>query len=153
MSDFEREMVNCLNRFFKTNRIEGFAYRTRQHTVPGRWTDVLVDSPHPSYFLLITCKSIIDKKLYFSQHFHAAEDSVHRVDKIADFLKMSGRRGFLALEFRQGPGTENEAFLIPWPVVAAHFREHSGIAREDARSGIVLVRSKDGYLLNSLNAK
>jgi len=153
MSDFEREIVNCLNCFFKTHHIPGFAYRTRQHTVKGGCTDVLVDSPHPSYFLSITCKSIIDKKLYFSQHFHTGEEKVHRMDAIADFLKTSGRAGFLALEFRQGPGKESEAFLIPWPVVAAHFREDTGIAIDDARSGIVLTRSKDGYRLDSLNAK
>jgi hypothetical protein len=153
MSDFEREIVNCLNRFFKTHHIPGLAYRHGQHKFACRYVGVLVDSPDPSYFLSIGCKSIIDKKIFFSQHFHMGRDKVHPVEAISDFLKKTGRIGLLALEFRQGPGKAGEAFLIPWPVVVRHFRENTGITIDDARSGIVLARSKDGYLLESLNAK
>ncbi len=152
MSDFEREIVSCLNRFFKTHHIPGFAYRLRQSR-SGQHVDVLADSLNPSYCLSIECRSIIDKKLYFSQHFHADRNKVHPVDAITDFLAKTGRIGFLAVEFRQGPGRAGEGFLIPWPVVVEHFRENRGITIEDARSCIVLVRSKDGYLLESLNAK
>jgi hypothetical protein len=115
--------------------------------------DVLADSPDPSYCLSIECRSIIDKKLYFSQHFHPGRNKVHPVDAITDFLAKTGRIGFLAVEFRQGPGRANEGFLIPWPVVVEHFRKNRGITIEDARSFVVLSRSKDGYLLESLNAK
>ena len=153
MSDFEREIVHCLNRFFKMHHIQGFAYRLKQHKFTSQYVDVLVDSLNPSYYLSIECKSIIDKKLYFSQHFHADKNQVHQVDTISDFLIKTGRIGFLAVEFRQGPGKASEAFLIPWPVVIEHFRANQGITIDDARSGIVLARSKDGYLLESLNAK
>jgi Holliday junction resolvase len=153
MSDFEREIVHCLNRFFKTHHIEGFAYRLKQHKFTSQYVDVLVDSLNPSYYLSIECKSIIDKKLYFSQHFHTDKDKVHQVDAISDFLQKTGRIGFLAVEFRQGPGKAGEAFLISWPVVVEHFRANRGITIDDARSGIVLARSKDGYLLESMNAK
>jgi hypothetical protein len=153
MSDFEREIVNCLNRFFKTHHIQGFAYRFRQHKVTGQYADVLADSPHPSYYLSIACKSIIDKKLYFSQHFHADKNQVHQVDAISDFLAKTGRVGLLAVEFRPGPEKPSEAFLIPWPVVVHHFKENKGITIDDARSCTVLGKSKDGYLLESLNAK
>ena len=142
---------HCLNRFFKTHHIQGFAYRLKQHKFTSQYTDVLVDSLNPSYYLSIECKSIIDKKLYFSQHFHADKNNVHQVDSITDFLA-KGRRGFLAVEFRP-PGKTSEAFLIPWPVVVGHFGANKGISVEDARSCIVLFRSKDGYLLESLNAK
>jgi Holliday junction resolvase len=153
MSDFEREIVHCLNRFFKTRHIPGFAYRLRQHKFTCPYVDILADSLNPSYYLSIECKSIIDKKLYFSQHFPVGRDKVHPVEAISFFLKKTGRIGFLALEFRQGPGKAGEAFLIPWPLVVGHIRENTGITIEDARSGIVLARSKDGYLLESLNAK
>ncbi len=153
MSDFEREIVHCLNRFFKTHHIEGFAYRLKQHKFTSQYVDVLVDSLNPSYYLSIECKSIIDKKLYFSQHFPTDKDKVHQVDAISDFLQKTGRIGFLAVEFRQGPGKAGEAFLIPWPEVVEHFRVNRGITIDDARSGIVLARSKDGYLLESINAK
>jgi Holliday junction resolvase len=153
MSDFEREIVRCLNRFFKTHHIQGFAYRPRQHTFTSQYGDVLADSLNPSWYLSIECKSITDKKLYFSQHFPVDNNKVHQVDAISDFLSRTGRIGYLAVEFRQGPGKPNEAFLIPWPVVVGHYVANRGITREDARSCIVLARSKDGYLLESLNAK
>ena len=153
MSDFEREIVHCLNRFFKTHHIQGFAYRLKQHKFTSQYVDVLVDSLNPSYYLFIECKSIIDRKLYFSQHFHVDKDKVHQVDAISHFLVKTGRIGFLAVEFRQGPGRASEAFLIPWPLVVGHFRANIGITPDDARSCIILARSKDGYLLESLNAK
>ena len=150
MSDFEREIVHCLNRFFKTHHVQGFAYRLKQHKFTSQYVDVLVDSLNPSYYLSIECKSIIDKKLYFSQHFHADKNNVHQVDAISDFLAKTGRIGFLAVEFRQGPGKASEAFLIPWPTVVGHFRENKGITMDDARAGIALARSKEGYVLEHL---
>ena len=97
MSDFEREIVHCLNRFFKTHHIQGFAYRLKQHKFTSQYVDVLVDSLNPSYYLSIECKSIIDKKLYFSQHFHADKNNVHQVDAISDFLSKTGRTGYWRL--------------------------------------------------------
>ena len=150
MSDFEREIVHCLNRFFKTHHIQGFAYRLKQHKFTSQYVDVLVDSLNPSYYLSIECKSIIDKKLYFSQHFHSDKKNVHQVDAISDFLAKTGRIGFLAVEFRQGPGKPSEAFLIPWATVVVHFRENKGITIDDARAGIALSRSKGGYVLERM---
>jgi Holliday junction resolvase len=153
MSDFEREIVHCLNRFFKMHHLQGFSYRLKQHKFTSQYVDVLVDSLNPSYYLSIECKSIIDRKLYFSQHFHSDKNKVHQVDAISDFLAKTGRIGFLAVEFRQGPGKASEAFLIPWPVVVGYFRDNKGITIDDARACIALSKSKDGYLLESLNAK
>lgn len=150
MSDFEREIVHCLNRFFKTHHIQGFAYRLKQHKFTSQYVDVLVDSLNPSYYLSIECKSIIDKKLYFSQHFHSDKKNVHQVDAISDFLSKTGRIGFLAVEFRQGPGKPSEAFLIPWATVVAHFCENKGITIDDARAGIALAKCKDGYVLEKM---
>ena len=150
MSDFEREIVHCLNRFFKTRHIQGFAYRLKQYKFNSQYMDVLVDSLNPTYYLSIECKSIIDKKLYFSQHFHSDKKNVHQVDAISDFLARTGRIGFLAVEFRQGPGKASEAYLIPWASVVEYFRNNKGITIDDARSCISLARSKDGYVLESL---
>lgn len=150
MSDFEREIVHCLNRFFKTHHVQGFAYRLKQHKFTSQYVDVLVDSLNPSYYLSIECKSIIDKKLYFSQHFHSDKKNVHQVDAISDFLTKTGRIGFLAVEFRQGPGKPSEAFLIPWATVVAHYKENKGITIEDARAGIALSKCKDGYVLEKM---
>ena len=153
MSDFEREIVNCLNRFFKTRQIPGFAYRLRQSRLTSRHPGVLADSLNPSFNLSVECRSIIDKKLYVSQHFHADRNRVNPVDAISDFLAKTGRVGYLAVEFRQGPGNVTEAFLIPWPVVVGHFRKNRGISIDDARGCVALTRTKGGYQLDSLNAK
>ena len=150
MSDFEREIVHCLNRYFKTHHIQGFAYRLKQHKFTSQYVDVLVDSLNPSYYLSIECKSIIDKKLYFSQHFHADKNNVHQVDAISDFLSKTGRTGYLAVEFRWGPGKANEAFLVPWVIVIEHFRNNKGITIEDAKDGIALGRTRDGYCIEKL---
>jgi Holliday junction resolvase len=150
MSDFEREIVHCLNRFFKTRHIQGFAYRLKQYKFTSQYVDVLVDSLNPTYYLSIECKSIIDKKLYFSQHFHSDKNNVHQVDAISEFLAKTGRIGFLAVEFRQGPGRASEAYLIPWGKVVEHFRNNKGISIEDARACITLTRSKDGYVLEGM---
>lgn len=153
MSDFEREIVHCLNRFFKIHHIQGFAYRLKQHKFSSQDVDVLVDSLNPSYYMAIECKSILDKKLYFTQHFHTDRKSVHQVDAISDFLKKTGRTGFLAIEFRFGAGKANEAYLIPWTRVIEHFELNRGISIDDARNCIRLARSREGYLLENLYAK
>ena len=150
MSDFEREIVHCLNRFFISNHIQGFAYRLKQHKFTTQYVDVLADSLNPTYYLAVECKSIIDKKVYFSQHFHVDKNRIHQIDAIADFLAKTGRSGFLAIEFRHGAGKANEAFLVPWPMVVDHFHDNQGITIDDARSGIALTRARSGYLLEHL---
>ena len=147
MSDFERDMVNCLNRFFKTKHIQGFAFRHKSQKPVSPGANVLVDSPNPAYNLSIECKSIIDKKLYFSQHFHASRRRMYPVEAISDFLAKTGRTGYKAIEFRQEPGKESEAFLIPYATVVEHYQNNLGITIEDARNYTELGQSKDGYIL------
>ena len=151
MSDFEREIVHCVNRFFGSHHVQGFAYRLKQHKFSSQYVDVLVDSLNPSYYLAIECKSILDKKIYFSQHFHSDKNGTHQVDAIDGFLKKTGRSGYLAIEFRFGPGKANEAYLVPWATVLDHFQRNRGISLDDARSCIQLTRTRDGYLLERLS--
>ncbi len=150
MSDFEREVVQCFNRFFEARHIRGFAYRLKQHKFSTQYVDVLVDCINPSFYCAVECKSIMDKKLYFSQHFHSDKNNVHQVDAIADFISKTGRAGYLAVEFRTS-GKPNEAYLIPWKIVMEHFRENKGITVDDARGGTLLVRSHGKYVLETLN--
>lgn len=152
MSDFEREVVHCFNRFFETHHIHGFAYRLKQHKFSTQYVDVLVDCINPTYYCAVECKSIMDKKLYFSQHFHSDKKNVHQVNAISYFLEKTGRVGYLAVEFRTA-GKPNEAFLIPWDIIKEHFHENRGIAIDDARRGTALVRSHGAYVLDTLNAK
>ena len=150
MSDFERDIVHCLNRYFATHHRQGFAYRLKQHKFSTQYVDVLVDSLDPRYYLAVECKSISGKKLYFTQHFHVDRKKIHQVDAISEFLSRTGRTGFLAVEFRFGAGTPKEAYLVPWDLVRQHFAKNEGISLDHCRAAIVLSRSGEEYTLESL---
>jgi Holliday junction resolvase len=150
VSDFEREMVACLNRFFEAGKRQGFAYRLKQSKWSTQYVDVLVDSLDPRYYCAIECKSIRGKKLYFSQHFHTDRNKVHQIDSIGGFLSRTGRRGYLAIEFRFGSGRTREAYLIPWESLARFYRTAPGIGIDEFRAFIALLRTPEGYLLSEL---
>jgi Holliday junction resolvase len=150
MSDFERDVVACFNRFFEEQNMRGFAYRLKQHKFSTQFIDVLVDCLDPHYYLAIECKSIRGKKLYFSQHFHLDRNKVHQVDAISAFLARTGRKGFLAIEFRFGSGKTREAYLIPWERVAALYTTTQGISIDEFRECLALRRSGDVYHLPEL---
>ncbi|MBN2733549.1 MAG: Holliday junction resolvase [Methanomicrobiaceae archaeon] len=153
MSDFERDIVHCLNNFFADQNLKGYAYRLKQSKYNTQYVDVLVDSLDPRYYLTIECKSIKGKKIYFSQHFHEDKYNVHQIDAIWDFIKKTGRRGFLAVEFRGGKGSCNRAFLMSWPDIMKLREESAGISVDDFCEGIELERSSGGYRLLSLYPK
>ncbi|NYT06563.1 MAG: Holliday junction resolvase [Methanomicrobiales archaeon] len=154
MSDFEREVASCLNDFFEKHQIRGFAYRLKQSKFSTQYVDLLVDSLDPRYYCAIECKSIRGKKLYFSQHFHADKNGMHQIDAISDFLTKTGRRGYLAVEFRSGPGRALEAFLYPWDEVALAFGSRPGISLDEFRErGVALSRCSERYTLDQLYPK
>jgi len=98
----------------------------------------------------VECKSLQGKKVYFTQHFHADKNNVHQVDGISAFMQKTGRRGYLAVEFRPGPGKANEAYLVPWERVVRAYGACPGISLEECREEIPLQRSREGYTLLSL---
>jgi Holliday junction resolvase len=151
MAHFEREITYCINRFFASRQIHGFAYRLKQSKFNAQYVDVLVDSLDPRYYLAIECKSISGKKVYFSQHFHSDKNNVHQIDSITDFLEKTGRRGFLAVEFRFGAGKAKEAYLMPWGKVLEFYRSGPGIALDNFRQSLPLSRSGEAYNLPGLN--
>jgi Holliday junction resolvase len=151
MAHFEREITYCINRFFTARQIHGFAYRLKQSKFSSQYVDVLVDSLDPRYYLAVECKSISGKKLYFSQHFHSDKKNVHQIDSITDFLGKTGRRGFLAVEFRFGAGKAKEAYLMPWSKVIELYGSCAGIAIDDFRQCCALSRSGEAYDLPGLD--
>lgn len=153
MSDFERDIARCLNEFFERRGATGYAYRLKQSKFSTQYVDVLSDSLDPRYYLAIECKSLKSNKLYFTQHFHEDKGGVHQIDAISEFLKKTGRRGFLAVEFRAGSGRAREAYLLPWDILIKIREDNPGISREDFSSGIRLERSAEGYRLSDLNPK
>jgi Holliday junction resolvase len=153
MSDFERDIVHCINNYLETRGISGFAYRLKQSKYSAQYIDVLVDSLDPRYYLAVECKSIRGKKIYFTQHFHQDKNAVHQIDAISDFLSKTGRRGFLAVEFRAGSGKAKEAFLMPWTEVVNFYQTRAGISIEDFRITTCLLRNSDGYSIRDLYPK
>lgn len=153
MSDFERDIVHCLNDFFKTKNLKGYAYRLKQSKFNTQYVDVLVDSLDPRYYLAIECKSIKGKKIYFSQHFHQDKDNVHQIDAIWDFTNKTGRKGFLAVEFKGGRGCSNQAYLLSWSEIMKIRESKPGISFDDFQKGIELKRCSGGYELLNLYPK
>ena len=154
MADFERDMVHCLNRYFEDNGLKGYAYRLKQSKYNTQYVDILVDSLNPQYYLAVECKSLKGKKIYFKQHFHEDKDGVHQIDAIKDFIGKTGRKGFLAVEFRSGGGKPNRAFMIQWQTVLRIRETAPGISLDEiVREGVELTRSKGGYVLEGLYQK
>lgn len=130
MTDFERSLVNSFNDFFADEGIEGIAHRKKQHRFSSQLCDVLVDSPHETFYLAIENKSIktsSTNKLYFSQHF-SMSDGGHQVERITDFVNRSGRKGYLAVELKRGRGRPRKAYMVPWrEVVERYSADETGI--------------------------
>lgn len=146
-NSFEREVVICLNSYFTKNRKKGFAYRLKQATFNTQYVDIIVDSPDREFYLAVECKSLKGTKLYFTSNFHKDKDGVHQIDNISGFINYTGRRGFIAVEFR---GKKNEAYLMPWERVLELFDTQASIPIEEFRKYIPLTRVQGGYILESL---
>lgn len=148
MSEFERELVKSFNIFFSEHGINGIAYRIKQHRFSAQILDVLVDSLDPKYYLGVECKSISTNKgacaLYFTQHFSVDKEGVHQIAKIDEFLKKSGRRGYLATELRKGSGRARIAHLIEWNEVMKRFKSNQLGFSVSELSDFTLIRRKDG---------
>jgi hypothetical protein len=118
MTEFEHMLVNSFNAYIEEKGIRAISYRLKQHRFTPQFLDVLVDSLNPDLYLGIECKSIsVDKganALYFSQHFTVDKKGIHQIERISNYLNKSGRRGFLAVELRLGPGHGREAYMVPW---------------------------------------
>jgi len=153
MNNYELDVVRCLNTFFSGAATQGFAYRLKQAKFNSQYVDVLVDSLDPRYYLAIECKSIKGKKIYFSQHFHNDKNGIHQIDSISSFLQKTGRRGYLSVEFRAGPGRPKEAFLMPWDQVLIYYTTEVGITQDEFREHITLNRSQNEYILPALYPK
>jgi len=127
MNDFERTLVKSFNESFTDSGTLALAYRLKQSRFYTQFLDVLVDSGNPDLYMGIECKSISVEKgegaLYFSQHFTTDKKGIHQIERISEFLRQTGRRGFLAVELRMGAGHSKEAYLIPWGVVEKQYRK------------------------------
>jgi Holliday junction resolvase len=151
MTDFERALVNSFNSFFEEEEIEGIAHRKKQHRFSSQLCDVLVDSPHETFYLAIENKSVkVDStnKLYFSQHF-SKSDGGHQVERISDFIDRSGRKGFLAVEFKRGRGKSRRAYMVPWRELRRIYEKgEAGLHLDEIRSFPEIFRDSEDYDLS-----
>jgi len=154
MVDFEWELVDALNRFFEVEGVRAIAYRLKQSRYTPQVVDLLVDSPHPEYYMAIECKSVDARKaktLYFTQHFSVA-GGAHQIDRADQFLLKSGRRGLLAVELRRGPGRPKAAHFVSWEEVLQRFRsKEAGLPVERIETFPVVKRRGGCYLLSEEN--
>ena len=115
MNDFERTLVKSFNESFTDSGTLALAYRLKQSRFYTQLLDVLVDSGNPDLYMGIECKSISVEKgegaLYFSQHFTTDKKGIHQIERISEFLRQTGRRGFLLLSFGWAQGTARKRTL------------------------------------------
>jgi hypothetical protein len=150
MTEFERMLVNSFNAYIEENGIRAISYRLKQHRFTPQFLDVLVDSLNPDLYLGIECKSISVEKganaLYFSQHFTVDKNGVHQIERISDYLEKSGRRGFLAVELRLGPGHGREAYMVPWnELKKKYYTQNLKLTLEEIRSFPEIRREGKDY--------
>lgn len=148
MTDFERSLVNSFNKYFDQEGMQGIAHRKKQHRFSSQLCDVLVDSPHETFYLAIENKSVKESstnKLYFSQHF-SISDGGHQVERITDFLNRSGRTGFLAVEIKRGRGRSREAYMVPWKYLLEKYEsDEAGLHLDEIRRFPELFRDSAEY--------
>jgi len=150
MTEFEHMLVNSFNAYIEENGIRAISYRLKQHRFTPQFLDVLVDSLNPDLYLGIECKSIsVDKganALYFSQHFTVDKNGIHQIERISNYLNKSGRRGFLAVELRLGPGHGREAYMIPWnELEKKYFDKNLKLTLQEIRSFPEIKREGKDY--------
>jgi Holliday junction resolvase len=148
MTDFERALVNSFNEFFEQEDIQGIAHRKKQHRFSSQLCDVLVDSKHDTFYLAIENKSVktsSTNKLYFSQHFSESKNG-HQIERITDFLNRSGRRGYLAVEFKRGRGKARKAYMVPWEVLLDYYEsDEAGMPLEEIQEYHEIFRDSESY--------
>lgn len=110
---FERNTVIKLNTYLKEN---GIAYRLKQNRFTSQIIDLLIDSKKFGFYA-IECKSVKYTKgrpVYFSQYFTTNKKNQHQITLISEFVKKSGRKGFIFIEKRKGRGHKNITYAVPW---------------------------------------
>jgi hypothetical protein len=155
MSNFERELVKSFNDYFGENDFDAIAYRMKQHQFSQQMLDVLVDSSDRRLYLGIECKSISAAKgasaLYFSQHFSVNRRGEHQATKMQDFIKRSGRTGYLAVELRMGSGKSKAAYFITWPDVwHRYITKQAGFSIEEIKGYKPVARNDGKYAVEGL---
>lgn len=92
----ERQVVEYLNRIYKRDGIQAYAYRMPQVKYRMQVADVLSDSPIPEYYMVIEVKSVLDRDLYFSILFRSNKKTgYYQLAELCEFSERTGRKAFV----------------------------------------------------------
>ena len=96
------------------HHIPGYVRREYQNIPNFLGTDITVDSPEDRWRIAVECKSRsgVTHTRYNMRELFKNE----QYERISEYLKLSGRRGFLAIEARGRP--KNKHYVIKWGEVA-----------------------------------
>lgn len=123
MTGMEQKIVRELNGNLNDS---GIAYRLKQAKFTSQIIDILVDSKKHGYFGF-ECKSVMynpKKPIYFSSNFTVNNKGEHQITLISDFLRKSGREGFIIIEQRKGKGNKNITHVVPWDYLNKVFNDN-----------------------------
>lgn len=107
-SSFESFIRTSLIDYCVEYRIPAYVRREYQNIPNFIGCDITVDSPYPSWHIAIECKSRVPAKRYnFAKMFPH-----NQFERINEYLQLSGRRGFLAIQVHKRP--KNKVYVIKW---------------------------------------
>jgi len=109
----ERDIVNALNDFMDK---EGVSFRLKQSRFTEQFLDILVHSRKYGHYGIEhkSMKNSKNKSLYFSSNFSVDKHGIHQVERISDFIRRGGLKGYLVVEMKNGRGRGKTWFAIPW---------------------------------------
>jgi hypothetical protein len=152
MTEMENSLVKSFNLFYKNNNIKALAHRLFQNKYSrGQYCDFLSDSSSKKYYFACECKSIDFtkyKSLNFKSRFSEA-DGIHQLDREHFFVEQTGRKGYLAVECRMGPGKPKECYFINMDFVYDLYKSgEKSLKKKDIISYPKLDRKKSLYLID-----
>jgi hypothetical protein len=117
MTQMEANLVRSLNSFFMEQKIKAFAFRQYQVKFGlGQVADILCDSLDKRFYSMIEAKSMDTstgvKTFNFKSRFDESKEGFQLARENA-FCELTGRKGILALELRNGVGKSRDCYFIP----------------------------------------
>jgi len=148
---FENEIVDIFNTFFKKNDIRAIAYRFPQVfdsniNYGKQFFDVMIDSIRPQYYIGIECKNIdVSKKGCYLPNVIRKQQLLTQIR----FTKISGRIGFYCLNLRNGDNIKT--YLIPINSVFTLLKGKNFDEKLTLENGGRIIRTNDKLDLSFLN--
>lgn len=149
MTEMESTLVRAFNFYFQKNNISALAYRLFQSRYSrGQMIDFIIDSSEPKYYCAIEAKSMDASKVgtfNFKSRFDTTEKGF-QLDREYAYCKLTGRKGFLAIEMRFGAGKPRECYFLPLEEVYKKYQTgEKSLKTKEIREFPRLERKKGKY--------